>query len=197
MSKSWIRVSLKIVSGRHPGRVEPAGSRVTDRSSRGVPRVPSSMQLPGRRPVRGEPPVEAHLQHHPAACDRGQRPVQVAKVRAAGFSQKTALPACRGRHDQIGVEAGRCGDHDRVDPRVGEHVRRHRCTPTRHPRWPPAAPPLPARVGHRDQLHTREPVGQRLAMERAHPTRPDQRHPHRPTTLAHRSSRPPSQPRTL
>ncbi len=144
VSKSWIRVSLKIVSGGDPGRVEAAGvAGHRAQQPRGAqPAVVE--QRAGGRPVRGEPPVEPDLQHDAGGAGGVDRPVRVGQRQRHRLLAEHRLAGAGRGHHQVGVEAGRRGDHHRVDLRVGEHLAPGRCTRGPRPAPRPAAPPRPA-----------------------------------------------------
>jgi hypothetical protein len=93
VSKSWIRVSLKIVSGATRDGSNPPGSRVTERSSRGVPSRPSSSSARVACQSGAKRRLNPTWSTTPAA-----RAVSIARSAsvsesAIGFSQNTALPA--------------------------------------------------------------------------------------------------------
>ena len=93
MSKSWISVSLKIVPGATRDGSNPPGSRVTDRSNRGVPNVPSSSSARAAAQSGANRRLNPTCSGTPAA-----RAASIARSRSAsdspaGFSQNTALPA--------------------------------------------------------------------------------------------------------
>ena len=104
----------------------PPGSRVTDRSNRGVPNRPSSSSAARRGPVRSEAAVESDLQHHAGRARSVDGPVGIGQREGHRLLAEHRLARGGGGHHQVGVEAGRRGDDDRVDLRVGEDICRDR-----------------------------------------------------------------------
>src|SRR3954453_15237814 len=92
-SKSWISVSLKIVSGATREGSNPPGSRVTERSSRGVPSVPSSSSTRAAAQSGAKRRLNPTCSTTPAARTASMARSRSASDSAAGFSQNTAFPA--------------------------------------------------------------------------------------------------------
>ena len=88
---------------------------------RGVPISPGN-RLADAGEVGVEAPVEANLQLHACGLHRGQRAIDLARLKAMGFSQKMCLPALAALHDQIGVRVGGGADEHRIDGGVGEDL---------------------------------------------------------------------------
>ena len=112
---------------------------------------------------------------------------------AIGFSQNTALPAAaaattRSAWNRAGAAITTASISGSANTSAGSVYARlgteRRGQPLRRAR---------RRVGDRDQPGAGNPPGQRLAVERAHPSRPDQGHPDRPC----RPSAPPQSVRTF
>ena len=94
MSKSWISVSLKIVSGATRDGSNPPGSRVTERTSRGVPKTPSSSSCRAAAQSGANRRLNPTCRTTPASCTAANAWSRSANVSDAGFSQKIAFPAC-------------------------------------------------------------------------------------------------------
>ena len=96
VSKSWISVSLKIVHGltRAATSAEMPGSRVSDRSSCGVPTAPSSIlaRMPAKSLAKRR--LKPTCSATPAVRAASMARSASSSVRAIGFSQNTCLPDC-------------------------------------------------------------------------------------------------------
>src|SRR4051794_28793030 len=93
VSKSWINVSLKIVSGATREGSKPPGSRVTDRTNRGMPSVPLSSSARAAAQSGANRRLNPICSTTPAARAASIARSMSARLSAAGFSQNTALPA--------------------------------------------------------------------------------------------------------
>ena len=135
---------MKIVSGGTRAGSKPPGSRVTERSSRGVPSVPSSSSARAAAQSGAKRRLKPTCSTTPAARAASMARSASASDRAIGFSQNTALPAGGRGDDQVGVEPGRRRDHHGVDRPDRRAPRPDRCTPRRPERRRPASRPHPA-----------------------------------------------------
>jgi hypothetical protein len=130
-------------------------------------------QPAGRDQVVGGPEadveaaVEAHLQGHAGRLGGRDGPVGVGKGEGHGLLAEYRLAGPGGRHDQVGVEAGRGSDQDRLHRRVGQQLGRVGGGLRRAER---AGEPLGRAgggVGHADQPGPGQPTGQGLGVEGA------------------------------
>ena len=128
MSKSWIRVSKKIVHcGMRAGSaVNGPGSRVSERSSCGVPMRPRVDRGAGGGERGGEAAVEPDLQHDAGLLGRGDGAVGVGEGHRHRLLAEHVLARGGGRDDQVGVAARGGGDQHAVDVGPVEQGRRRR-----------------------------------------------------------------------
>ena len=117
MSKSWIRVSKKIVHcGMRAGSaVNGPGSRVSERSSCGVPMRPASIAARAAANAGGEAAVEPDLQHDVRLLGRGDGAVGVGEGHRHRLLAEHVLARGGGRDDEVGVAARGRGDQHAVD----------------------------------------------------------------------------------
>ena len=171
------------MSGRDPGRVEPA--RVAGHRAQQPRRAePAGVeQRAGGRPVRREPAVEPDLQHDAGGRGRVDRAVERRPASAPSASRRTR-PCRRRRPRPPGRRGtGRAPRSPPRPPRGRRTPRPRRCTPHPRPAPPPAARPHPGPGRPPPPAAPPAAAGQRLAVEGAHPPRPDQGHPDRPTAF--------------
>ena len=117
-SKSWMSVWVKIVHGGTAAGLASPGSRVSDRSSCGVPMPPAVTTSRAAAKSRANRAVEAHLQRYAARLGRGDRAVGVGEGHRHRLLDEDRLAGPGGRDDEVGVGGARAGDGDRLDARV-------------------------------------------------------------------------------
>ena len=165
-SKSWIRVSRKIVhGGTAPGLARPgvAGQRahqlhVADRTRRhGVVSGPEADV---------EPPVEADLEDRAGPVDGRQRAVRVGQAERHRLLAEHRLAGSRARHHQVGVGLRRRRDDHRVDVVVGDQRLGVGERPSTE-RPSEGLGRLGSRVGHRHQPSSWHMAGQELGVSGA------------------------------
>ena len=177
-SKSWIRVSLKIVFGATRDGSKPPGSRVTDRTSRGVPSVPSSSRARAARQSAAKRRLKPTCSTTPAARAASIARSTSASANPIGFSQNTPLPAVaaattRSAWNRAGAAITTASTSGLANASAASVYAVSAPSCGREPLGRARR-----RVGHRGQPHARDPPGQRLAVEGAHPPRPDEGHPY-------------------
>ena len=189
-SKSWIRVSLKIVSGAHaaPGRSRPGRGSPTAAAA-ACRAVPSSSRARAAAQSAANRRLKPTCSTHPGRAGGVDRPVGVGQGQRHRLLAEHALAGRGGGDDQVGVEPGRRGDHHRVDLPGRRRPPPGRCTP----RPPPAsAASRSAAPGAGSATAASRAPGSRRASVSpwigAHPARPDQGHPYR-IRPGHRSPR--------
>ena len=163
-------VSVKIVHGftRAATSAEMPGSRVSDRSSCGVPIALPRIAGVNRGELGHEAPVETHLQNHACVVGRRDRPVGIFECQRHRLLAEHVLARVRGRDDKVGVGGGGRADRHRLHNRVGDQREWISVCP-----WGVSLGCGGFGIGDGHQGGVREPVGKCLGVKAADPAGAD------------------------